>query len=149
MAGGPPLGLPYDPYTLEKLAAMLDHLAELQANQPLVWQLWERERLHGWARWVRGLIAASDRTLEAFVEHAHTHEPPWLALALDTSDALVVPEPPSLDPESALRTAPDAAWRAAWRAGWAAGWVAGRGVGRSERPATWWRRRREDKDTHR
>lgn len=106
MAGGPPVGNDTDPFTFEMLEDLLDHIAELQANLSLVWTDRERRRLHAWARWVNRQI------------------PPRLALALDAADAPVAPEPPRLDPESALRTAPDAAWRSAWRAGWVSGWVA-------------------------
>lgn len=114
--GGPPVGDENSPFTFEGLAVLLEHLAEIQGNLPLDWRQWERRRLHGWARWVGAM---------------DTKDPPRLALALTTADAPVAPEPPPLHAESALRTAPDAAWRSAWRAGWVSGWVAGRENGRT------------------
>lgn len=123
MAGGPPVGDENSPFTFEGLAVLLEHLAEIQGNLPLDWRQWERRRLHGWARWVGSLNGV--RVWPVVGVANERHERPRLALALTEADAPVAPEPPPLHAESALRTAPDAAWRSAWRAGWAAGWIVG------------------------
>lgn len=135
--GRPPVGLPDEPFTSLRLAALLDHVAELQANLPLEWMTWERMRLHGWARWVRTMahgaqwIARREMgrhemdPAEPAAPEAES-EPLRLTLALTTDDAPTAPEPPRLHPDSALWSAPAALWRNAWRAGWVAGWVVGR-----------------------